>query len=165
MAEAQRYRVREATIEDHAAIAALFLEGDRHHHRGVPAVFAEPVPPVRSRELIAGQLADGFGAYLLAEHAGEVVGLARVEEQGAPELPVFVQRRYLVVDAVVVTERLRGAGVGQALMEAAHVWGRARGLTSVQLHVWEFNQDAIRFYERLGYTTLSRRMSLTLDGT
>lgn len=75
---------------------------------------------MRSREFIEAQLADERGAILLAEHDGEVVGLARIEEQHAPELPVFVQRRFLNVDAVVVTERLRGAGVGQALMEAAH---------------------------------------------
>jgi diamine N-acetyltransferase len=162
MAESHSYRIREATIEDYEAIAALFLEGDWHHHRGQPDVFAEPVAPVRSRELIEAQLADERGTILLAEHEGEVVGLARIEEQRAPDLAVFVPRRFLNVDAVVVTERLRGSGVGHALMEAAHAWGLARGLTDVHLQVWEFNQDAVRFYERMGYTTLNRRMRLQL---
>jgi GNAT superfamily N-acetyltransferase len=149
-------------MADYEAIAALFLEGDWYHHRGQPDVFAEPVPPVRSRELIESRLADERSTILLAEHAGEVVGLAHIQEQRAPELAVFVPRRFLNVDAVVVTERLRGSGAGHALMEAAHTWGRARGLTDVQLNVWEFNQDAIRFYERMGYTTSTRRMRLTL---
>ena len=47
------------------------------------------------------------------------------------------------------------------------VTGRVRSggfanLEGIELGVWEFNGDAIRFYEQLGYTTLSRMMSKPL---
>ena len=37
-----------------------------------------------------------------------------------------------------------------------------KGLERIELGVWEFNADAIGFYEQLGYTTLSRTMSKPL---
>jgi ribosomal protein S18 acetylase RimI-like enzyme len=165
MAQTRGWRVREATAADVDVIVALFLEGDWHHHRGVPAAFAEPSPPVRSREHVENIINSERSAILLAEHEGEVAGFVHVEERSAPAGPVFVPQQFLLVDSIVVTESLRGSGAGQSLMEAAYAWGRTRSLASVQLNVWEFNAEAIRFYERLGYTTLSRRMSLPLPST
>ena len=39
---------------------------------------------------------------------------------------------------------------------------RDRGAGAVELIVWEFNAQAIAFYERLGYATLSRKMAMSL---
>jgi ribosomal protein S18 acetylase RimI-like enzyme len=36
-------------------------------------------------------------------------------------------------------------------------------VTDVELHVWEFNQAALAFYETLGYATLERRMGRSLE--
>jgi len=38
-----------------------------------------------------------------------------------------------------------------------------QGVKEVELNVWEFNQDAISFYEKLGYTTVSRKMWRSLN--
>ncbi len=53
-------------------------------------------------------------------------------------------------------------GIGRRLMDEAQAWASARGATSIELNVYEFNEDAIAFYERLGYRTLSRKMSKEL---
>jgi ribosomal protein S18 acetylase RimI-like enzyme len=52
-------------------------------------------------------------------------------------------------------------------MDKMQEWAIARGATSLELNVYEFNETAISFYERLGYQTLSRKMSkeLTKDQT
>ena len=47
-------------------------------------------------------------------------------------------------------------------MDEAQVWAIAKGAASIELNVYEFNQAAISFYERLGYQTLSRKMSKEL---
>ena len=49
-------------------------------------------------------------------------------------------------------------GIGRALLEAVHGWAQAKGLSQVELNVWDFNHEAIAFYEHLGYVTASRRM-------
>jgi GNAT superfamily N-acetyltransferase len=82
--------------------------------------------------------------------------------RASPEIPIFVPRRYAVVDLAVVKEACRRTGVGRALMARAHEWALARGAESVELNVWEFKYDAIEFYRALGYETASRKMSKRL---
>ncbi len=80
----------------------------------------------------------------------------------SPEIPIFVRRRYAVIESVVVAEEHRRAGIGRGLVEKAHQWAVAEGADSIELNVWEFNQGAVEFYERLGYETASRKMSKRL---
>lgn len=49
-------------------------------------------------------------------------------------------------------------------MESAYLWAKKRGATEVELEVWEFNQDAISFYEKLGYETAKRTMWRRIGG-
>lgn len=44
-------------------------------------------------------------------------------------------------------------------MDEVQVWAVAKGAASVELNVYEFNKNARFFYERLGYRTISRKMS------
>lgn len=58
----------------------------------------------------------------------------------------------LQIEAVHVTSTLRSAGLGTAMMEWAHDYGRARGAGLAQLTSNRSRADAHRFYERLGYS-------------
>ncbi|MBO1755074.1 GNAT family N-acetyltransferase [Allobranchiibius sp. CTAmp26] len=57
----------------------------------------------------------------------------------------------LLIEAVRVDRSERGSGLGSAMFEWAHAWGRARGATLAQLTTDTSRTDAQRFYERLGY--------------
>jgi ribosomal protein S18 acetylase RimI-like enzyme len=48
------------------------------------------------------------------------------------------------------------------LMNTMEAWAVEEGATAIQLIVYEFNEAAIALYERLGYQTLSRRLSKEL---
>ncbi|MHA7269227.1 GNAT family N-acetyltransferase [Arthrobacter sp. HLT1-20] len=58
----------------------------------------------------------------------------------------------LLVEAVRVDERLRGNGLGSAMLEWAVAEGRRRGASLVQLTSDKSRDAAHRFYERLGFT-------------
>jgi GNAT superfamily N-acetyltransferase len=47
-------------------------------------------------------------------------------------------------------------------MTAARRWASDRGADALDLRVYEFNKEALNFYQRLGYTTIIRTMSLRL---
>jgi len=64
------------------------------------------------------------------------------------------------VEELIVFEEHQGVGAGKALMSAAREWCQEQGVKDMMLTVWEFNTDAIAFYERLGYSPLSRTMRL-----
>ena len=80
-----------------------------------------------------------------------------------PEFPFLVPRRYAFIDTIVVTETARGSGVGKTLMRRAHQWAVDKKLNQIRLNVWEFNEGAIRFYEKLGYISRTRQMWKSLD--
>jgi GNAT superfamily N-acetyltransferase len=88
--------------------------------------------------------ADHYAA--VAAEAERLLGLVHVFERAALERP-----REAVVQALVVAETSRRAGVGTALMAVAEQWARARDLKHVVLHTRIERDDARAFYTRLGY--------------
>jgi RimJ/RimL family protein N-acetyltransferase len=50
---------------------------------------------------------------------------------------------------VAATHRRRG--IGRALLDAAVVWARAAGVDKLELHVFPWNEPAIRLYETFGF--------------
>lgn len=57
----------------------------------------------------------------------------------------------LQIEAVRVAASTRGSGLGAALFEWAHRWGRGRGAQLAQLTTDAARTDAQRFYTKLGY--------------
>jgi RimJ/RimL family protein N-acetyltransferase len=52
---------------------------------------------------------------------------------------------------LMVAKDARRAGVGRALLEAAVDWARASGVRKLELHVFPWNEPAIRLYETFGF--------------
>jgi GNAT superfamily N-acetyltransferase len=67
------------------------------------------------------------------------------------------------IEAVRVREDLRGRGLGQALMTWAIDEARRRGCTLVQLTSDKRREDALRFYDRLGFTASHEGLKLRVD--
>jgi shikimate dehydrogenase len=150
--------IRKAVASDYADLCPLFEEGDALHREHLPHIFQKPSGAVRGREYVLGLIANEAVGFFVAHAENQLVGLICVMLRQSPEGPIFVQRRYAVVDNVVVQEGFRHAGIGRELMEKAHEWAMAAGVESIELNVWEFNQDAIAFYKTLGYETISRKI-------
>jgi ribosomal protein S18 acetylase RimI-like enzyme len=74
-------------------------------------------------------------------------------------------RRLAYVDDLFVRESSRGRGVGKALMVHASEMARAHAVETLWWGVHERNDDAMRFYERLGarYIKGIRFMSIDID--
>jgi putative acetyltransferase len=52
---------------------------------------------------------------------------------------------------LMVAKDARRQGVGRALLEAAVDWARVAGIRKLELHVFPWNEPAIRLYERFGF--------------
>lgn len=154
--------IRRATVADYEALCSIWAEVDGLHADALPHLFRRIEGPERSHEHVADLLADDNTAILVAEQAGEMVGVVTVVVRTAPAHPMFVPRIWADIEDISVRSAHRRRGIGRALMDAAHDWARQRGITAVELTVWEFNEDARSFYEELGYTTQRRRMYCTL---
>ena len=64
------------------------------------------------------------------------------------------QRAYttLYLDDLNVDAAARRLGVGSALLDACRAYGKEMGCYNLTLNVWAFNEGAISFYEKNGFT-------------
>lgn len=67
------------------------------------------------------------------------------------------------IEAVHVDEQLRSHGIGTAMCTWAIAYARARGCGIVQLTSDLRRDDALRFYERLGFRATHHGLKLMLD--
>ena len=84
-------------------------------------------------------------AVFVAEVDGQIVGRLSVSRDQHP-----ASRHVADLGLMVAAER-RGQGIGRALLEAAVDWARAAGVTKLELHVFPWNEPALRLYERFGF--------------
>jgi RimJ/RimL family protein N-acetyltransferase len=52
---------------------------------------------------------------------------------------------------LMVADGARGQGVGTALLEAAVAWASESGIRKLELHVFPWNEPAMRLYEKFGF--------------
>jgi diamine N-acetyltransferase len=155
-------RVRKATAHDYNSLCQLFDEGDALHRDHLPHIFQKPGGAAREQDYYLELIADENVALLVAQIGENLVGFVHAIIRETPAFPVFVPRRYAIVDGIVVKSGFQNHGIGRNLMDKMQEWAIAKGATSIELNVYEFNETAISFYERLGYQSLSRKMSKEL---
>lgn len=146
--------IRAARAEDVAVVLELYAEVDELHRAAHPDLYGSPIP-VRDAAGFEKEMAEPHVGVLVAQTAsGDVVGFAQLFELQTPEGRPLRPRRYCLMDALGVAAAHRRQGVGKALMQAAEEWAKARGLESIEVTVWAFNDSARRAYEQQGFTTL-----------
>ena len=90
----------------------------------------------------------------VARQEGTVVGYLRIRRLDAEENGL-VPRRELVVEELCVREDLRGQGIGTRMLQEAAVLAKAFGCTSLRLGAYPQNEEALAFYQKLGFTVRS----------
>lgn len=138
--------IEEVGAGDAAAIAAIHAESWREVYRGIlPDGFLNHDVVEERRRYWDAALADPrAGDFTLAAFRGGTVrGFISVVRGGEPGYDA-------VIDSLHVVAVERGTGLGRRLIGRAVARLIDEGASSVALTVYEANEAAIRFYERLG---------------
>lgn len=163
MGEELVVQIRPYTAADEASCRACLVqrqEAERHIdprlRRGEDMVDAY-------LEQVHARCREFAGTILVAEAAGEVVGvalvLARVPFEGLDEPP----GEYAIVADLVVRDGYRRRGIGAALLGAAERHARAAGAAELRIGVLTGNHAARELYVRQGFApyleTLARPLT------
>ncbi|MEU4761730.1 GNAT family N-acetyltransferase [Actinosynnema sp. NPDC023794] len=111
--------------------------------KGAAVSAVDELPPRYRAEALDPRTAFAADAVLVAEIAGNAVGCVVVS--AAAEGSVELKRLW-------VDPACRGRGAAKALVGAALRHAADAGAGSVRLSVWQWREDAIALYERLGFT-------------
>jgi N-acetylglutamate synthase-like GNAT family acetyltransferase len=137
----RRATIRGARLEDAEALAALI--GQLGYPTSAEAVARR----------IARLRASDADRLVVAELDGEVVGLASLHES----LSVEYDQPAAKLSAIIVDERQRRRGIGEALVAELEAEARRRGCCLIFLTTAERRADAHAFYRRLGFEETGRR--------
>lgn len=100
----------------------------------------------------------GDGVCFVAQSADRVVGYLA----GAVREEVWRRVRRTELENMFVDPAYRGAGVGADLATHFLRWSRSAGASQALVEVFASNTDAVRFYERHGFTTVGLQMNAEL---
>ena len=149
--------VREAEQGDLLLLDALFREELEFHKKLMPDIFTIPETVVNEAWL-ESILEDEDRSLVVAEHEGRILAAILYRVMASSDDPIFRERRFGYVEELVVSDGLRRKGIGQGLLTHAVRDLEARGITEIEVNVWETNVMARSFYEKHGFRTLQRRM-------
>jgi GNAT superfamily N-acetyltransferase len=134
-------RIRDARADDWAQVSDLLAE------LGRPDVRESEDEP-RHGEAFARYLQRAETLALVAEEDVNIVGFVDVEFRQRLN---FLSPQAWVPD-LVVAERVRGQGVGRALLEAVEERARERGCWGMSLESAIWREGSHAFYERVGWS-------------
>jgi ribosomal protein S18 acetylase RimI-like enzyme len=155
--------IRNAAAADYADCARLVMEVHVLHVEHEPWLCRMPEDgKVWQEEEFSAMVEGPESVVLVAEIDGQAVGFAQLQMRETSDQAIIVPRRSCSVESIGVTSEWQGQGIGQQLMAAAREWGRENRADEVTLSVHDFNQAAIRFYNRLGFEDYIHRMRLSL---
>jgi GNAT superfamily N-acetyltransferase len=145
VADAGGVSVRMAVPEDWPAVAGLLVELGR----GVTAGTADDAT---HRLQFAGHLGQIATVTLVAQLGGELVGVIDMEYHQR----LGDHRPQARVNDLVVTDRVRGRGVGSALLRRGEELARKRGCFRMALVTAAWREATIDFYRREGFEDYGR---------
>ena len=108
-----------------------------------------PATPREIRARFDSITARGFGAVLVAENDGLLVGWVH-----AAVAPVLEADLYAEIAGLVVDASCRSQGIGAALVESAEAWARTAGCRAMRVRSRVMRERAHAFYERRGYVRI-----------
>jgi ribosomal protein S18 acetylase RimI-like enzyme len=151
-------KIRPAIASDIPALIALNAIAHVPHAKAFPDQLRAHIPPEMIASFFAEKLKSPSSCYLIAEE-GEPIGALRSNFLDVAESWQSLAKRVCYIAGIVVVPAFRRRGVASALFEHIEREAIARGAT-IELDVWDFNDEAKEFFTKLGFKPVSERMYL-----
>ena len=151
-----------AKQEDLERINELRAQVNLLHVKGKPEVFKPGFPP-ELRDYVYAIFNDPRKRIVVCKSDKDICAFAVLSHITKPETPFTYGRDYLDIDEFCVNEAYRRQGIGTQLMWFIRDYAKSEGLNRIELNMWEFNENALAFYESVGFVTYRRYMELKPD--
>ena len=99
---------------------------------------------------------------VVAELNGVICGFAVLHHIHRPESPFMQERDFMDVDEFCVDKEYRRQGIATEMISFIRNYTKEKGIKRLELNMWEFNQDALAFYEAVGFKTYRRYMEMEM---
>ena len=143
-------KIRNAEEKDIARINELLVQIGGMHHDARPDIF-NPATPKFSADDLKEMLDSSERFIFVAVDESDVVqGHLFCHIRESDGQGVIAKIKTLWIEDLCVDEKVRGLGIGALLFDAAEKFAKEQQCGSITLNVWNFNEGAKAFYERIG---------------
>ena len=145
--------IRRAETKDIPKVMNLLSQVLELHAEIRPDIFISGATKYTEKELSEIFEDDMKPVYVAADNNDEVTGYAFCIIKEPVKSNNLVPRKYIFIDDLCVDKAARGQGAGRRLFEFVKEEAEKLSCCGVMLNVWEGNDNALRFYEKMGMRT------------
>lgn len=143
-------KIRRAQKHDKPMITELLNQVLMVHHTGRPDLFKSNTRKYTDDELDVIIYDDKTPVFVAVDDSDKVMGYAFCISRQAVNDNILTDIKTLYIDDLCVDQNIRGRHVGKSLYEYVIDYARENGYYNVTLNVWSCNENAMRFYEKMG---------------
>ena len=107
------------------------------------------VDPMNFEEF-KNELSNSNNIYLVAQLENKIVGICFSQIKEIANNRIMKDRKILNIGDICVDEKYQRNGIGKKLYNQIVQIAKEKNIHNVELTVWKFNKNAIKFYENLG---------------
>lgn len=153
--------IRNAQIDDVNMVSELMLQVAKIHSSARRDIFKE-----KNIEEIKNEVNNRMNNkenILIAEENNSIFGVIIYKIKEVREHINLKDRTVLWLDELVVDENIRGKGIGRSLFLEVNKIAKENNCNAVELNCWNFNRQAIKFYEKCGMNTQRLIMEVKIN--
>lgn len=99
---------------------------------------------------IETELQDTTNQYIVCENGDELIAFVKLVRNHSTK--GLNEERVIELERIYVLKTFHGQQLGRKLIDFCTAWAKEQGFNVIWLGVWEHNQNALKFYEKMGYT-------------
>lgn len=143
--------IRKAVNSDLKEITRLGRIIQKMHVENVPDVFRMGEDASEFSDWMKRKLEEQESYIVVAEEGSGVVGYLYARETTIGGSWITKEGKFFHLEHIIVDPGIQRKGYGKLLMNAYVEEAGVRGIRSLSMDVWCFNQSAQRFFENLGF--------------
>ncbi len=155
-------QIRRANKFDLIGINKLLRQVLEVHAAGRPDIFMSGRKKYTDDELLEILSNDNTPVFTAVDDDNSVLGYAFCVYQITQNDNILCDRRVIYIDDLCVDENCRGKHIGTQLFEYVKNFAHDNGFDAITLNVWAFNENALRFYEKCGFSPLKHVMEMKM---
>ena len=144
----ERIIIRKAKISDFQGLHNLIMQVHKLHVNERNDIYKD-VDPMDFEEFRT-ELSNSNNIYLIAELENEIVGICFSQIKEITNNKIMKNRKILHIENICVDENHQKKGIGKKLYNQIVELAKEKNIDNIELMVWGFNENAIKFYENLG---------------
>lgn len=156
-------RIRKAEKKDIGKIVVLLGQVLELHAKLRPDIFVSGTTKYTDKELENIITDSNTPVFVAADSTDKVVGYAFCIIKNPPFSTNMKKIKTLYIDDLCIDENCRGQHVGRKLYQYVLEYAKKQGCYDVTLNVWEGNDNARAFYEKMGMFVKETQMEVILE--